>query len=340
MTTILVTESEVRKSHQGRGVSGIRIIVSDDFQHLIRIENRRDGHNFTPWLRRTRSVFIEVPTHLRRKGERRLHATEFFDIVSAARAGKNLASVEVIVHALPQGYVVHIGAPGHFSGHRVLSDAELKSLLRRAERQFKRLHVTVISAFLRTLHVVYAALPAQGFVFGGEGGTRLAPGGARPLRSVLVLTNISGTALGYLEQNLPFWSKGIPGFRFRHLFGQLTARRVESTLLGREWDIVIYRGHSVATENGVVWKLADGDWLVPPAISPLYIHSACLPDSELLPLDKLPSERFVTPLTYLTDFDDSRLVRLLLERYKASGNVHSALRAAQAEYPRFALISM
>lgn len=339
LTRILVTESESKTSQGGRKTSGIRVVVSDNFQYLIRIEDALHGHNLTPWLRRKESLLVQVPTHLKAKKVRQLSSAEFAGLAATARTGKNQAAVAVHVHALTPGHAVHVAVPGRFSAHRVYTDAELKSLLKRAERQFGRLEVTVVSATLKTLHLVYALLPSHSLTFERERGSQLAAPGRAPLRSVLVLTNVAGMDLGHLEQNLPFWSKGISGFRFRHVFGQLTAKRVEASLLGREWDLVVYRGHGKATESGLQWKLVDGEWLVPPAIAPVYVHSSCLANSELLPLDSLPAAHFITPLTYLTDFDDSRLVRLFLERYKASRNIQSAIRAAQAEFGQFVLIN-
>lgn len=339
MKKTLVTESESKTTRAGTNSPGIRVIVSDNFQYLVRIEDARRSINLTPWLRRKESVHVQVPTHLKQKKERHLSNAEFAAIAAAARTGKNQAATSVTVHALPRGFVVHLDAAGRFSAHRVESDAELKNLLKRAERQFRRLDVTVISSTLQTLRLVYAALPSHAFVLERERLSEIALPAGKSLRSVLVLTNIAGIELAELEKNLAFWSKGISGFRFRHVFGQLTAKRVESSLLGREWDVVIYRGHGAATGKGVYWKLLDGEWLVPPAIAPVYIHSSCLADSELLPLDRLPAPQFITPLTYLADFDDSRLVRQFLERYKASRNVKSALRSAQAEFSQFVLIN-
>jgi len=152
---------------------------------------------------------------------------------------------------------------------------------------------------------------------------------------VLVLTNIHGAPLVELQKNLDFWSRGGVGVRFRHVFGQLALRRVEPLATGRAWDAIVYRGHAAIKDGALHWCLADGDWRVPHLATSVYLHLACIDDSDSLALAALPAERILMPLRPIIDFDDAELVRIFFERQRMASSFVGAARAVQQKFSQF-----
>ena len=335
----LVTESQLRRLKTRKGKSGLAAVVSDDFAFLHRIENLFFDWNITPWIRRKDSVAVDVLQRLKDAAPTELTAGEMRKFVSAARQGPAGDAVEIRIQALSDRYVVHASLNGRIAARAPQSAGELRALLTRFKLKYRNIRLTVIAMDLKRVVEIFGYGLDAGIVFELERLQELRPRRERVVREILIFTNIAGGELPELEKNLAFWSRGISGFRFRHIFGQLTQKRVESVLALKEWDCLIYRGHGIARDGAIAWRLADGLWTLPPFLSSLYLHLSCLENPADLLLEKLPTARVMTPLKPLVDFDDSALVKLFIERYNLSASLISAARSVQALYPQFVYLS-
>ncbi len=335
----LTTESQLRRMKNARRKGGLAVVVSDDFSFLIRIENLFFDWNLTPWIRRKDSVLIDVLQRLKDAAPATLTPGEMRRFVAAARQGPAGEPVEIRIHALQNCYVVHAALKGRIAARVPHTAGELRALLTRFKLKYRNIRLTLVASELTHVTQLFSYNLEAGIVFELERMQELRPRHERQIREVLVFTNIAGPALPELEKNLDFWSKGISGFRFRHIFGQLTRKRVEAVLALKEWDCLIYRGHGVAREGAIAWRLTDGIWILPPFSCSAYLHVSCLANPVDLRLERLPTACVLTPLKPIPDFDDAALVRHFIERYKAAGSVISAVRSVQALYPQFVYLS-
>jgi hypothetical protein len=335
----LATESQVQRLKMNRKKTGLAAVVSDDFSYLHRIENLLFAWNMTPWIRRRDSISVNILQRHKDAAPVLLSAREMRQFINVARQGPAGEPVDIRIHALDGRFVVHAALKGRVAARAAQTAGELRALLTRFKLKYRNMQLTLIATELARLAEIYQYNLGAGIVFELERLQELRPRRERVLREVLVFTNIAGSALPQLQENLSFWSKGIPGFRFRHIFGQLTRKRVESVVALKEWDCLIYRGHGVARDGAITWRLADGVWTLPPFSSSLYIHASCLANPYELRLEKLATERILTPVTPIADFDDAALIRLFMERYRISGNLVSAVRSVQSLYPQFVYLS-
>lgn len=330
----LLTESH-RRSLKKNKARGIGAIVSDDYSQLLRIENLYFGTNLTPWLRRSGAAPVEVRTKFRAQSENALSQPELRYFIEAARFARS-GQAEVRLHAVADKIVMHVAADDSLSAQVFDRNIlKLRGELRRVRQIHGCFRVTLVSDRFAELTELYKLKLAQGIVLQQERSPERKPRFRREIRDVLVLTNISGAPLPMLDERLNFWSKGLPGFRFRHVYGQLTRRRVEAALDNREWPLIVYRGHGRVSGGRFCLDLADGVYPLEASVAELYVHSACLAEPEKLSLAQLPAQNVITPLEYLADFDDADLVEHLLKRYHATGSVHAAIRAVQQRYSQF-----
>lgn len=313
--------------------------MSDDFAYLIRIENLFFDWNMTPWIRRKDSVTVDVLQKWKDKSPAELTPGEMRRFIRVAREGPAGEPVEIRVHALEDRYVVHASLRGRVAARSSRTAGELRALLTRFKLKYRNIRITLIATDFKQLTQLFNYKLDAGIIFELERLQELRPRRERQIREVLVFTNIAGSPLPELETNLDFWSKGVQGFRFRHVFGRLTQKRVESVLALKEWDCIVYRGHGVAKEGAISWRLVDGVWSLPPFATGVYLHVSCLANPEDLRLEKLATARVMTPLQAITDFDDAALVRLFIERYRLSGSLISAVQSVQAIYPQFVFLS-
>ena len=332
----LLTESQFLAKENAPLRTGIAAVVSDDFAFLLRIQNLKANRNLTPWLRRRQSVPMDIPLRLRTAAAQSLRLYELAPLILAARRGAIAEPVEIRIHSLGDRSVVHTEQSGFLSAETVQTDSsELRAMLVALRKRFRSVRLTVLGKNLAAVKRILGFGLQLPVAFYREGLAKLDLAKPRDLREVLVLSNISGVPLPHVEKNLDFWSRGVPGFRFRHIFGQLTRKRVEAAMLQREWDCIIYRGHGRARTGGIHLELSDGLWKVPKLSCSLYIHLACLTNFHKLELEDLPAPRLVTPVNLLPDFEDRRLVEILFERYKVSGSIDLAMRALQNQFPQF-----
>ncbi len=332
---LLLTETQWRSLKKKSKAYGIAAIVSDDYTNLLRVENLRLGENLTPWIRRSGSAPVEVRTKFRVQGENTLTAHELRYFLQAARFARS-AQAEVRLHAVADKIVMHVSADDQFSASVLGRNIpKLRGELRRVQQIHGSFRVTLISDSLPELCALYNLKVAEGIVMQKERATVRQPRFRREIREILVLTNISGPPLPMLESRLDFWSKGLPGFRFRHVYGQLTKRRLDAALENREWPLVVYRGHGSVADGRFCLELADGAYPLEALGADLYVHSACLAGPENLSLAQLPAQNVLTPLEYLADFDDAGLVEHLLKRYHTTGSLPAAIRAVQQRYSQF-----
>lgn len=321
--------------NEKRPSAGITAIFSDDGEFLLRLESSA-GQNLSPWLRRRDALATEKPLQLLSKRKYAVSRTIFRKLIGQVKAARQQGSADVRVHEIAGMYGLHVASAGRFSTALVEKWGDLRNYLRKICTQMSPVHLTCIGKDLRTVEKLKGIYPDLKIRFNEEYFSLNAV--TKTLRSVLVLTNLSGPALPWLGLGLEFWSKGLQGFRFRHIYGQLSERRFENTLLGQHWDLIVYRGHAEVHAGSIAWLTPAGLYTVPAGIASAYIHSACLPGVGQLSLKSLPAAHVLAPTTYLADFDDSALVKFFLTRYKSSAQVESAFDAVQDEYSQFLAI--
>ena len=336
----LLTESQFLAKDKAGARAGIAAVVSEDFQFLLRIQNLDKNRNLTPWLRRRQSIRADVPIRLQNTSPQQIRVHELVPFIQVARRGVTTEPVEIRIHSLGDRSVVHTEQAGFLSAETVQTDSsEFRSMLVALRKKYRSVRLTVLGKNLATVKRIIGFGLQIPVAFYREGMAKLDLENPREMREVLVLSNISGLPLAHVEKNLDFWSRGIPGFRFRHIFGQLTRKRIENAMVQRAWDCVIYRGHGRARTGGIYLELADGLFKVPKLLCSLYIHLACLGNFHKLELEDLPAPRLVTPVNLLPDFEDRRLVEIFFERYKVCGSIDLALRALQNQFPQFMAFS-
>lgn len=318
--------------------TGIAAIVRDDYTSLLRLERLKSARNLTPWLRRRHGLVVTIADRLRGARPRQVEIHVLRELVRLARYGLPDDEIAVTIHATADRYVVHAEFGGSVAARVVPArSAELRVLLSRLKLRYGRLRITIIDRSCELLSQVRSFGLECGLVLEAERMTDLVRGREREIRDILVVTNLNGPALPQLMDNLDFWSRGPGGCRFRHIYGQLTARRAESALARRHWDMVIYRGHGQVIDGRICWQ-ADNPWPVPPGIGDTYLHLSCLDSPHLLDIAQLPAGRVMTPLGLVSDFQDAGFVRELITRLQKSGNFMSSARALQRAYSDFAVI--
>lgn len=336
----LLTESQFLAKDRFPLRTGIAAVVSDDFEFLLRIQNLAKNSNLTPWVRRRQSIRADIPLRLQNEAPQQLRVHELSPLIHAARRAVTTEPVEIRIHSLGDRSVVHTEQSGFLSAETVQTDStEFRSMLVALRKKYRSVRLTVLGKNLATVKRIIGFGLQLPVAFYREGMAKLDLANPRELREVLVLSNIAGAPLAHVEKHLDFWSRGLPGFRFRHIFGQLTRKRVESAIVQRAWDCIIYRGHGRARTGGIYLELSDGLWKVPKLACSLYVHLACLTNFHKLELEDLPAPRLVTPVTLLPDFEDRRLVEVFFARYKVSGSIDLALRALQNQFPQFTAFS-
>jgi hypothetical protein len=318
---------------------GVAAIVTDDYTSLLRIEHLGAARNLTPWLRRRNGLAVTVADRLRSTRPRQLEIHTMRELVRLARYGLSDDEIAVKVHALADRYVVHAELGGAIAARVVPARlVELRVLLSRLKLRYGRPRITIIDHSCHLLsHIRSFGLDCP-LVLEAERMADLVRGREREIRDILVVTNLNGPALPHLMENLAFWSRGPGGCRFRHIYGQLTARRAENALARRHWDMVIYRGHGQVLDGRICWQ-AEAPWPLPHRVASTYLHLSCLDAPELLDLTQLPADRVMTPLSLLEDFPDAEFVRELIIRLQKSGNFMSSARALQRTYTNFVVIS-
>ncbi|HRP68423.1 MAG TPA: hypothetical protein PLY93_02735 [Turneriella sp.] len=319
---------------------GLYVVVSDDFRYLLRIENTYKKANLTPWLRRKDTATLEIPHRLKKNTPVPIDIHHMRNFITCARKGLAGDGVEVRIHAHLRRFIVHASHQGAIAVRVVETLGELKALLTRFKLKYQNIRVALIDRDFTNIVAIFRFRLGLSLFFELERLFDLRLPRVRTIREVLVLTNLAHGGIDALQTNLPFWSKGILGFRFRHVYGNLDKRRVEEMITQKQWDLLLYRGHAVVEKGCIHWRLADGNFKVPELNTLLYFHLSCLPNPEKLRLDKIPATQLLTTLAVVEDFDDALLVDNFLTRYKLSMNIRSAMRSLQQEYPQFVYFSL
>ena len=152
----------------------------------------------------------------------------------------------------------------------------------------------------------------------------------RPLRDILVISNLSGPFLHGLSEKPENWSSAPQGIHVRHIFGPLKNDRCERIISENNWDCIIYRGHSEIKKGSLSYLLADGS-LYPVHNLPtrLYIHLGCIPLSKMNDIKCLPAALSLVPFQLLPDQNDSRVASDIFESlisFKTKDNLIKALK--------------
>ncbi|MBV6494736.1 MAG: hypothetical protein LDLANPLL_02773 [Turneriella sp.] len=291
-------------------------------------------------MRRKDALTINVPIRMQQDKSIPLTVREMKEFTTLARQGAINDAIDIRIHAHMQRFFAHAAYKGAIASRVAQGLGELRAILTRWKMKYKKIHITLIDTDLANAVAIFRFGLNHGIYFELERVFDLRIERVREIREVLVLTNIADNNLQALQTNLPFWSKGIPGFRFRHIFGALTKKRVENILANKAWDLVIYRGHATVDKASINWRLSDGTWKVIPLGHSLYFHLSCIPEAEKLRIEKLPSTQLLAPLSPIEDFDDVPLVETFLERYKFSNSIRSAVRSIQDKFPQFLFFSL
>lgn len=135
----------------------------------------------------------------------------------------------------------------------------------------------------------------------------------RPLKNNLVISNLNGDYLPGISDNPDLWSRAIKGMHVKHLFGPLTETRLKKALKERQWDCIIYRGHSIIQDGTIHYPVSESEsFLVKHLQCRLYIHLSCVPLSRSTDLVELPARLNVMPLARIEDQKDSEIAQTLL----------------------------
>lgn len=338
MKYLILTQTQYKRLSPAHR-AGVAVIVTDDYTSLLRIEHLKSARNLTPWLRRRHGLAVSIPDRVRGARSRHVEIHLMRELVRLARYGLPDDEIAVTVHALSDRYVVHAELGGAISARVIPAhSAELRVLLSRLKLRYGSLRITLIDRSCDLLVKIRNFGLECALVLEGERMTDLVSGRERETRDILVVTNLNGPALPQLMENLEFWSRGPGGCRFRHIYGLLTARRAESALAHRHWDMVVYRGHGHVVDGRICWQ-AEKVWPVPARIAHTYLHLSCLDAPQHLDMSQLPAGRLITPLGLIPDFPDAHFVRELIARLQKSGNFMSSARALQRSYRDLAVIS-
>lgn len=290
-------------------------------------------------MRRRNSVPLDLPLRLKGEDVRGVTVADMLKLVRLVKQRNPAEFIDVRIHALGDRFVVHASSGDNIAARVVAQVGDLRALLTRLRLKYHRLRFTLIANDLALLKTLMAVDANASVVFEAERFAELRADSELKLRDVLVLTNIHGAPLAELQTNLDFWSRGVVGVRFRHVFGQLSLRRIEHLATGRAWDAIIYRGHASIKDGALHWCLADGAWRVPHLTASVYLHLACIDDSDALALAALPAERILMPLRPVIDFDDAELVRIFFERQRMASSCVAAARSVQQKFSQFIWLS-
>lgn len=139
----------------------------------------------------------------------------------------------------------------------------------------------------------------------------------RPIKDVLVISNLAGPTLNGLTNHPEKWSTAPQGIHVRHLFGSINRDRCERVIQEKSWDCVIYRGHSEIREGMVSYLLEDGSLYPVKKISTrLYIHLSCIPLTKENDITEMPASLCLLPFRLLKDQEDSNIAKDIFLAFK------------------------
>lgn len=154
---------------------------------------------------------------------------------------------------------------------------------------------------------------------------------------VLVFTNMNGKPLAHLNSAIDFWSRGEPGFIWKHIYGKLSMEHLKK-ITRNHYDMIIYRGHSKILQRRITWPLIEGDVPMDQFFSeniiPHYIHLACSEMNETQELKNYPFDLGLMPISYLPDMDYSGFIKNILHYLKNSHSVLDSMRKSLDEDPQ------
>ncbi|MCS6985073.1 MAG: hypothetical protein NZM25_08125 [Leptospiraceae bacterium] len=132
---------------------------------------------------------------------------------------------------------------------------------------------------------------------------------------VLVLTHLAGSPMPELTQNLEFWTKGILGYSFKHVYGILSKERLAPLFNeNKRYDLIIYRGHSLI-RNGRL-ALPQANFYLEKLPTRYYLHLSCTDYSKEKLLKVFAARYNILPIFRILDFGDKDFVEGLLSLWK------------------------
>lgn len=135
------------------------------------------------------------------------------------------------------------------------------------------------------------------------------------IERVLVLTNISGEPLPQLLQNTEYWTKGMRGFVWRHIYGELSMERLLPIFSKNErYDLIVYRGHSYLRDGKIY--IPDGDFPVEKLPAKFYLHLSCMDYGKQKKFIVFPARWNFLPAFRLLDFDDKTFLENFLKLWQ------------------------
>lgn len=151
---------------------------------------------------------------------------------------------------------------------------------------------------------------------------------SRKIKKILIITNLNGDPLPRLSKDVEYFARGEPGFIWKHVFGRLTRSRLVSEILGKSYDLVIYRGHSEVVDGEISYPCLDGIFSMPPLIVPYMIHLSCMYLPESQEILHFPFEQGVLPRSFIEDQEDSGFVSRFIELYRQNGTFSKSAQKA------------
>ena len=297
-------------------------------------------NSLTPWIRRAGAAplvnSIQLPSRIESARLFPLRKADFKKFLALARKARTAQKMNVVL--IPQRRAYQCIAQTNEKEIALTIPRNpiiLAKTLRSMQRHFPIEKISIFTDRLKDLMEIQplkTAVPIKGI----RPSSAEMPNSidSKWSKNVVVLTNVAQNDLPYLQKNLDFWARGVPGFRLKHVFGILTPARIERELLNRENCILAYRGHARYTSKGVVWQLESGDYRVPTQSVSVYFHLACGSPHDL-PLKCLPGHDNLITFAPIEDFDDASLFRQFLIQLRTKQRLASALFDIQKTYPQF-----
>lgn len=141
----------------------------------------------------------------------------------------------------------------------------------------------------------------------------------RPVKDILIISNLAGPILDGLTTYPEKWSIAPQGIHVRHLFGSMNKDRCEKVIQEKNWDCVIYRGHSEIKDGLISYLLEDGSLFPVTKISTrLYIHLGCIPLTQKNDIVEIPASLCLLPFRLLQDQNDSSIAKDIFLAFKGN----------------------
>ena len=135
------------------------------------------------------------------------------------------------------------------------------------------------------------------------------------IKSILIITNLYQLDSKKIFQD-DLWENNKYNFSWLNIQTNLSMERAEQIILdSKNYDIIIYRGHSYLKKGFIIWPCTNGEYCLKESVFTQYIHLACL-NYQISGKDDLVQIPFLyglLPLCYLLQDDYSSFLLVLFQ---------------------------